>query len=370
MADNLDDEQASNARLIIAIGREMKMSNNEILSGLMAAMQESSLRNIDYGDRDSIGLFQQRPSQGWGSHTQIMDPLYATRKYFSSLQKIKTRKTMSPTVMAQAVQRSAYPDAYAKWQGMAQGLMGQAKDVPDLPFPLNPPQQPLEVKFAPSGPSVLGDTGTSQDASAMLSDDGTGNITPAPVVGEGADPTGLLGDSGAYDATGDTPSSGSGMPSLDALLNTLGKNKNTVSSGSNVDSTPLRDSIIDMAKKAIGTPYVWGGENPGGFDCSGLIAYFYKRAGINNIPRTTYEMDTWNGGTSTGQDTKSLMPGDWVFLHPEATSRGQATWGHVAIWLGNGYILEAPHTGANVRIRKLSDSETRMGYHLNLGGDK
>lgn len=123
----LSPEMATNARIIIQIGREMGISNYGIVIALATAAQESHLKNIDYGDRDSIGLFQQRPSSGWGSVSQIRDPRYATRAFFGGpnsptpgsnpgLLDIARWQHMKLTDAAQAVQRSAFPDAYAKWE--------------------------------------------------------------------------------------------------------------------------------------------------------------------------------------------------------------------------------------------------------------
>lgn len=126
----LNDERRANAQLIINVGRELGVPDYGIVIALATAMQESSLRNINWGDRDSLGIFQQRPSAGWGSAEEIMDPAHATRLFFggpSNPNKNKTRglldiagwETMPLTVAAQRVQISAYPNAYAKWEPSA-----------------------------------------------------------------------------------------------------------------------------------------------------------------------------------------------------------------------------------------------------------
>ncbi|MBS6332260.1 hypothetical protein KJZ13_06400 [Cutibacterium avidum] len=97
----------------------------------MAAMQESSLRNLNYGDRDSVGLFQQRPSTGWGSVEQIMDPVFAAQSFyginsFGSNPGVIQQpgwQTMNPGQLAQAVQRSAYPDRYDNWYNLSVELL-------------------------------------------------------------------------------------------------------------------------------------------------------------------------------------------------------------------------------------------------------
>ncbi|NYI03446.1 cell wall-associated NlpC family hydrolase [Allostreptomyces psammosilenae] len=83
---------------------------------MATALQESSLRNLSYGDRDSLGLFQQRPSQGWGTAEQIQDPVYASTKFYEGLLAVDGWESMTLTQAAQAVQRSDFPDAYAKWE--------------------------------------------------------------------------------------------------------------------------------------------------------------------------------------------------------------------------------------------------------------
>jgi hypothetical protein len=110
---SLDPEQSANAALIAAVGQSRGMSPRAVTIALATAMQESDLRNIDYGDRDSLGLFQQRPSQDWGTAEQIMDPLYAANEFYRELEKVSGFEDMAVTEAAQAVQRSAYPDAYA-----------------------------------------------------------------------------------------------------------------------------------------------------------------------------------------------------------------------------------------------------------------
>lgn len=123
----LTSEMATNARIIIQVGRELGVPNYGIVIALATAAQESRLLNLDYGDRDSLGLFQQRPSSGWGSASQVRDPRYAARAFFGGhnsptpgstvgLLDIPRWQHMSVTEAAQSVQRSAFPNAYAKWE--------------------------------------------------------------------------------------------------------------------------------------------------------------------------------------------------------------------------------------------------------------
>lgn len=108
----LSTEQAENATIIAALGVERGLPARAVSIALATAYQESKIRNLPAGDRDSIGIFQQRPSQGWGAPAQLRDPYYATAKFYDALQKIDGYQTMRITEAAQLVQRSGYPEAY------------------------------------------------------------------------------------------------------------------------------------------------------------------------------------------------------------------------------------------------------------------
>ena len=122
----LTAEQEGNAHIIIQVGREQGIPDYGIIIALATAMQESSLRNIDWGDRDSVGLFQQRPSTGWGTVEEILNPHHAAYLFYHGrsgytrgLMDIAGWQSMPLTVAAQKVQISAYPDHYAKWEASA-----------------------------------------------------------------------------------------------------------------------------------------------------------------------------------------------------------------------------------------------------------
>ncbi|MFI5894149.1 peptidase M23 [Actinoplanes sp. NPDC051513] len=112
--DDWSDEQVANARMIITIGNQRRVPKDAQVIAVATALQESRLRNLRGGDRDSIGLFQQRPSQGWGTPKQLSDPAYQTQKFYDKLLRTQGWQKMRITEAAQAVQVSAYPEAYAK----------------------------------------------------------------------------------------------------------------------------------------------------------------------------------------------------------------------------------------------------------------
>lgn len=110
----LSPAQADNAALVAGTAVRRGLPARAATIALATAQQESKLINIDHGDRDSLGLFQQRPSQGWGTAEEILDPGYSTNAFYDGLVKIDDYEDMDITDAAQEVQRSAYPQAYAR----------------------------------------------------------------------------------------------------------------------------------------------------------------------------------------------------------------------------------------------------------------
>ncbi len=115
-------EQAQNAAIVGAVAFKDRLPDHAVTVALAAALQESELRDLPYGDRDSIGLFQQRPSEGWGTQTQLLDPVYAASAFYNRLTHISGWQTMPVAEAAQAVQLSAAGNAYANWEDEARAL--------------------------------------------------------------------------------------------------------------------------------------------------------------------------------------------------------------------------------------------------------
>ncbi|UGY93475.1 hypothetical protein [Streptomyces gobiensis] len=118
----IEPQMARNAATIQAVAASRGLPERAVTIALATALQESALRNIDYGDRDSVGLFQQRPSQGWGSAEQILDPVYSAGKFYDHLVEIPGYTRLPLTVAAQKVQLSGFPQAYAKHEPRAAQL--------------------------------------------------------------------------------------------------------------------------------------------------------------------------------------------------------------------------------------------------------
>lgn len=147
----LATDQAANAALITAVAVRRGLPPRAASIALATAMQESKLRNIEHGDQagpDSRGLFQQRPSQGWGTAEQVMDPYYSTGAFYDALVKIPGYESLEITAAAQQVQRSAYPQAYAQHEDMgrafASALSGRSTEALDCT--LKSPEGPGDVQ--------------------------------------------------------------------------------------------------------------------------------------------------------------------------------------------------------------------------------
>ncbi|MEU8410390.1 hypothetical protein AB0C19_29680 [Micromonospora sp. NPDC048842] len=126
---SLNDEQTANVKAIIAATKKAGLPERAAVISIATSLQESKLENLghlgDMNDHDSLGLFQQRPSSGWGTPEQITDPAYSTTAFLKGLKQVDGWQDMPLTDAAQTVQVSAYPDAYAQWEQQAADLVGQ-----------------------------------------------------------------------------------------------------------------------------------------------------------------------------------------------------------------------------------------------------
>ncbi|MCX4531041.1 C40 family peptidase [Streptomyces sp. NBC_01669] len=295
---DLPAEQVPNAQTIVAAGLSLDVPTKGQIIALATAMQESRLRNLNYGDRDSLGLFQQRPSQGWGSAEQIRDPVYASEQFYKHLLKVSGWQQMTVTQAAQAVQKSGLPDAYAKWENLATAL------------------QSAIAKTFPGG----GDDASKDADQAEKPSTGTSGCSP------GQDGTGF-----GRIPEGSVPK-GYSIPK---------------------DADPKARKAIEWAMHQLGTLYQWGGtcknshgpDPMGRCDCSSLMQQAYAHAGIS-LTRTTYTQVNEGKAVSPAQ----LKPGDLIF------SRGSASRPeHVGMYMGEGLVIEAPRTTKPVRITPIKD---------------
>jgi cell wall-associated NlpC family hydrolase len=288
----LTKTEETNASTIVTVGQSMDVPPRGWIIAVATAMQESHLQNLPNlgasNDHDSLGLFQQRPSQGWGTPAQILDPTYASTTFYTRLLAVKGWQGLPLTDAAQAVQRSAYPDAYAKWEPDATQLVG--------------------ALVADSGSSVASnDEACSVDGGDLRLDNGAVSL-PAGFSLPVGTPTQIV-------------------------------------------------TAINWALAQIGTPYSFGGSCADAHsgrralecDCSSLTMMSYRASGVT-IPRLAAEQS--RVGTPI-YDLHTLMPGDLLFLVGSDGTREDP--GHVGMYLGQGVIINAPHTGAVVRLTTLAD---------------
>ncbi|MFC8567434.1 C40 family peptidase [Streptomyces sp. NPDC057245] len=296
---DLPAEQVPNAATIVAAGLSLDVPRKGQIIALATAMQESRLRNLGYGDRDSLGLFQQRPSQGWGSAEQIRDPTHASEQFYKHLLKVDGWQQMTVTQAAQAVQKSGLPDAYAQWESLATALQSSI------------------AKTFPGAGADADDQDTNQDE--MPSTSTTGCAPGQDGSGFGRIPEGSV-------------PKGYSIPK---------------------DAVPRARKAIEWAMHQLGTLYQWGGtctdahgpDPMGRCDCSSLMQQAYAHAGIT-LTRTTYTQV----GEGKAVSPAHLKPGDLIF------SRGSAARPeHVGMYMGEGLVIEAPRTTKPVRITPIKD---------------
>ncbi|MCA1223918.1 C40 family peptidase [Streptomyces sp. 8L] len=295
-----DAEQVTNAKTIVATGAQLHVPARGQVIALATALQESTLHNRAGGDRDSLGLFQQRPSQGWGSAAQILDPVYASTRFYRALLSVRGWQTMPLSQAAQTVQKSGTPDAYAKHEALATAL-----------------QRAI-----------------------------------APTLGAGA--AGRTADLNSPPATVGI-STACGMPSVSTYSSTPA---GTVPAGYHLpaDAPAQVRTAIQWALGQLATPYQWGGSctNPHGnnprdrCDCSSLVQRAYGVAGIQ-LTRTTYTQIR----DGRAVPLTALKAGDLVFTEGSA-ARPE----HVALYMGDGLVVQAPHTGAVVDVVKITANGT------------
>ncbi|MEV6540245.1 heavy metal transporter [Streptomyces sp. NPDC051665] len=192
-AYEFSQEQTMNAATIAAVGTGRGMPERAVTIALATALQESQLVNIQHGDLDSLGLFQQRPSQGWGTKKEILDPTYAAGVFYEHLSKVDDYQQLPLTVAAQRVQRSGYPEAYAKHEPeaalLSAALTGQAaatltcQGLPDTTQTAVGPDAVRAALVRDFGRTVLKETGAEVTGGGSASKDKSkakAESTPTP----------------------------------------------------------------------------------------------------------------------------------------------------------------------------------------------
>ena len=154
----LDTEQAANATTITAVAHRMGLPHHAVTIALATVLQESKMHNVPYGDRDSVGLFQQRPSQGWGTPAQLLTPSYAAAAFYRHLVKVDRWQQLPVALAAQSVQHSADGSGYEAWveeaRAIARALTGEVTGAFSCRFSTS--ARPAPARLASLGDTELG----------------------------------------------------------------------------------------------------------------------------------------------------------------------------------------------------------------------
>lgn len=319
MAYQLNPQQSQIART----GLQLTANDPQVVqrSLIEAMLVESGMRQIPGGDRDSTGVLQQRPSMGWGAFAPGLGGATTDMNDYLSRARRIVAQGFHGTAgqLAQSVQRSAFPGRYDEAKSRALAIINELHGAGGSlggPTPLQSPAQAAFPQQSNNRMALLQNLVNQQNA----------YLTKTPYSGPSLAQTAMTTSLSAAHVGNQ----------LDQHAQTLAAQGDTGGAG-----------VVAMAKKFIGTPYVWGGSKPGGFDCSGLLQYVWGQHGVT-IPRTTYDQFKAGQKVAPGQ----LQPGDAVFFSGSDAKNGLP--GHVGMYIGNGKFIEAPHTGASVRVSNLN----------------
>ena len=309
----LDAEQMGNAQLIVRVTASRLLPPEAAIIAVATAYQESNLRNTDVQvDHDSEGLFQLRV--GLWTKQVADDPVRSTNWFLDRLIQIPNWQHIALTVAAQTVQRSALPDAYARWQPLATGLVGQLWPTAAATAAVTAAPN----STAPAGAGLTAGAGPRDGATAAV------------------DPTALC------------PGAGGGIPVAGG-----GPGSTSIPAGLTIAGSPAGVVAVRFALSQLGKPYVWGAAGPDAYDCSGLTMAAWASAGIALGHFTGLQVAA---GTPSPTDLSLAAAGDLVFI---AGSDGTASNpGHEGMIAGvipgpdgrHLLIVQAPHTGVTVQL--------------------
>jgi len=289
----LDAEQLANAAVIVAATAQKHLPARAAVIAVATALQESSLRNLPGGDRDSLGLFQQRTT--WGPANLRLNPAAATGLFLDALNQVPDWQQLTTAVASDQVQHSAFPGAVTTWEPAASALV---------------------AKYWPPDPLSRPGTAVSPSAGPLAT-----AVTAPDCPGQGSDGMSLPGAT-ASPAAYQPPAAG------------------------------VQAAVVRFALAQLGEPYLWGATGPDAWDCSGLTMAAWAAAGVT-LPRTTFaQVLTGSPVTST----TGLQAGDLIFTAgldgtPASPGHVGLFLGDVN---GTPSLIHAPRTGRPVQIQAVS----------------
>lgn len=311
----LDPDQMGNARTVVVVVAGGHVSEYGAVIAVAAAIQESKLRNSPVmSDHDSVGLFQQRPSQGWGTIAQLVNPVYAANSFLDHMIAVPNWQSRALTDVAATVQnpREDLRGAYAQWQSIAQQLVDQ---------------------FWPSAVAAAGPAPSTTSSGSA----------PPPAIGSGA-PV-CAGGGGA------------GGPIVGPTGNNVA-GRVTIPEGLVITGTSKGQTAVRFALEQLGEPYVFAAAGPDAWDCSGLTMAAWAAAGIA-LPHWTITQA--QAGTPEPIDLSQAVGGDLVLI-PGSDGTPQAP-GHIGMVVGyqtrkdghHLWLIQAPMTGMNVELTEATE---------------
>ncbi|GAY13158.1 C40 family peptidase [Pseudonocardia sp. N23] len=294
-------EQTDNAQTIVQVAVSRQLPRRAAVVAVSTAIVESALRNMSHGHADSLGLFQQRPSQGWGPPETVLNPALAAAAFFDRLTLVPGWATMAPGVAAQTVQRSAFPHRYAPAERAAAALVAYLWPGPDESTPEDPQ--------------------AAAAATLRCADQGAADVVPA----RAEDPTPRGGPQRS--------------PARVA--------KDRVPAGFTLPADPRQRAAVAYAISKISRPYVWGAKGPDAFDCSGLMTAAWAAAGVP-VPAGTVTQKT----AGTPVELSRVAPGDLLLIPGSLGSPRNPR--HVGMYIGHGLVVDAHDSRSGVIVSPLS----------------
>jgi cell wall-associated NlpC family hydrolase len=307
-------EQMTNAQTIVARAAALGLPKRAAVIAMSTGIVESRLENLGHGDLDSLGVFQQRPSQGWGPPAQILNPRTSADAFYDRLVQVPNWPRLAPGVAADLVQSSAHPERYAPQEEVAAALVDRFWQGPDNPAGTaragsSPPPGFPAPPAAPAGPPAA--TGPWAVAAATVApacpDDGESNL---PAIG---------------------PLDRSALPP-----------------GFTLPTDPGQQRAVAFALAQVGKKYVFGAKGPDTFDCSGLMQAAWAAGGVGISAGTLSQIH--DGVPVAG--LADVAPGDLLFTPGSlGTERNPR---HVGMYAGHDIVVEAHSTRTGIILQPLS----------------